>query len=87
MNFIFFVLWIEGAIGFMVGFILTLVEGGIELRDIFESTMFQYENLTWLGYILYSLLLIIVFPIFIFIVIGNLLVRLVEILINLCIKK
>jgi hypothetical protein len=80
-------LWIEGTIGFMVGFILTLVEGGVELRDTFESVMFQYENLTWFGYILYSLLLIIVFPIFLFIAIGNLLVRLVEILINLCIKN
>jgi hypothetical protein len=87
MNFIFLILLCEGMIGFSVGCAFTLIEDDNILKDIVKSVRSQYENLTWFGHILYSLLLIIIFPIFLFITIGNLLVRLVEILINLCIKN
>jgi hypothetical protein len=87
MDFIFIILFLEGLAGFSTGILLTLIEGGVDFKDIIEISYSQYKKLNWFGCIVYSLLLLIVFPTFFSIVIGNGLILLLKIMFKLCIKK
>jgi len=64
------VLVAEGIVGFLSGFFLTILDS-FDREYIYGKIKDGYKKCNWLGYILYSLLLILGIPVFISIEIGH----------------